>query len=65
MLVAAGRKTEHYEIASYEDAVKWAQQLGHEQIADLLQTTLVEERSADQKLEEAGKRLADAVLSKG
>lgn len=56
-LVAAGRKTEHYEIASYEDAVTWAKALGKQDVADLLQATLDEEKAADKKLERLGQRL--------
>lgn len=58
MLTAAGRKTEHYEIASYEDAVNWARTLGESKVVDLLEATLAEERAAAGKLERIGKRLA-------
>ena len=58
MLTAAGRKVEHYEIASYSDAVAWAKQLGKEDIASLLSQTLQEERKAAEKLERIGNRLA-------
>jgi ferritin-like metal-binding protein YciE len=58
MLAAAGRKTEHYEIASYEDAVVWAQQLNQQDIASLLTETLREERAASEKLQRIGERLA-------
>ena len=60
LLIAAGRKVEHYEIASYEDAVRWAKALGKSDIADLLQSTLDEERAADEKLEDLARRLTDA-----
>jgi ferritin-like metal-binding protein YciE len=49
-LIAGGQKAEHYEIASYGCLVTWAQQMGHNQCADLLQQTLSEEKAADQKL---------------
>lgn len=58
MLCAAGRKTEHYEIASYEDAVSLAKQLGHSELADLLSETLKEEKAAAKKLESIAKRIA-------
>lgn len=58
MLAAAGRKTENYEIASYEDVVNWAKALGHSEVAKLLEVTLKEERAADQKLKKIGARLA-------
>jgi ferritin-like metal-binding protein YciE len=49
-LIAAAQKVEHYEIASYGTARTHAQQLGHEEIADLLQETLEEEKETDEKL---------------
>lgn len=58
MLVAAGRKTEHYEIASYEDAADWADQLGLSGVNEMLTITLKEEREADERLAAIGKRLA-------
>lgn len=58
VLTAAGRKAEHYEIASYEDVVNLSRILVRPDLADLLQTTLEEERQAAEKLEEIGKRLA-------
>lgn len=60
MLTAAGRKTEHYEIASYEDCVNWASQLGQKEVAQLLTQTLEEEREAARKLQQIGERLASA-----
>lgn len=50
LLTTAGRKTEHYEIASYTDAAQWARELGQDKIASLLETTLEEEREADETL---------------
>ncbi len=58
MLAAAGRKTEHYEIASYEDVSTWARTLGKEEVADLLEQTLAEERAAAKKLQKIAGRLA-------
>ena len=49
-LIAAAQKVEHYEIASYGTARAWAQRLGYEQAARLLQTTLEEESTANEKL---------------
>ena len=51
-LICAAQKVEHYEIAGYGCARTFAQQLGHGDIADLLQETLDEEGSADKKLTE-------------
>lgn len=49
-LIAAAQKVEHYEIASYGTARAWAQRLGHENAARLLQETLEEESMANEKL---------------
>lgn len=49
-LIAAAQKVEHYEIASYGSARTWAEQLGFQKIARLLQETLDEERETDEKL---------------
>ena len=51
-LIAAAQKVEHYEIASYGTARTWAQQLGHDRAASLLQDTLDEEGEANKKLTE-------------
>lgn len=60
MLIAAGRKTEHYEIASYEDAVMCAEAIEQTDVASLLSETLSEEREAAQKLQTIAKRLASS-----
>lgn len=49
-LIAAAQKVEHYEIASYGTLRTWAEHLGHQEIAELLQETLDEEKETDQKL---------------
>lgn len=49
-LIAAAQRAEHYEIAGYGCARTFAQQLGHNNIADILQTTLDEEGNADKRL---------------
>jgi ferritin-like metal-binding protein YciE len=49
-LIAAAQKVEHYEIASYGSARTWAEQLGHGEVARLLQETLDEEKATDEKL---------------
>ena len=49
-IIGAAQKMEHYEIASYGTARTLAQQAGQTQIADLLETTLDEEKAADVKL---------------
>jgi ferritin-like metal-binding protein YciE len=49
-LIAAAQKVEHYEIASYGTARAWAQRLGYNDAARLLQQTLEEESMANEKL---------------
>jgi ferritin-like metal-binding protein YciE len=49
-LIAAAQKVEHYEIASYGTARAWAQRLGYDRAARLLQETLDEESMANEKL---------------
>jgi ferritin-like metal-binding protein YciE len=49
-LIAAAQKAEHYEIATYGTVVAWAKAMGHDEAARLLQLTLDEEESTDEKL---------------
>jgi ferritin-like metal-binding protein YciE len=49
-LIAAGQRSEHYEMAAYGTLVAWARAMGHDDAADLLQQTLDEEKAADMKL---------------
>ncbi|GAB4005158.1 ferritin-like domain-containing protein [Spirosoma migulaei] len=49
-IIGAAQKLEHYEIASYGTARTLALQIGLEEIANLLETTLREEKAADAKL---------------
>jgi ferritin-like metal-binding protein YciE len=51
-LVAAGQRAEHYEMAAYGTLIAWAEALGHDDVAKLLQQTLDEEKAADAKLTE-------------
>jgi len=51
-LIAAAQKVEHYEIAGYGTARTFAQLLGEDEAARLLEETLGEEGAADQKLTE-------------
>lgn len=49
-LIAAAQKVEHYEIASYGTLVALGRQLGYGDAVKLLQATLDEEKSTDEKL---------------
>ncbi|AHM61702.1 hypothetical protein D770_17250 [Flammeovirgaceae bacterium 311] len=49
-LIASAQRVEHYEMAGYGTARTYAQQLGLNDVADLLEQTLNEEKSTDEKL---------------
>jgi ferritin-like metal-binding protein YciE len=51
-LIIAGQKVEHYEIAAYGSLVQLAKTMGENDIAQLLQETLDEEKQTDQLLTE-------------
>lgn len=51
-IILAGQKVEHYEIATYGTLCSFAQTLGIDDAADLLQQTLDEEKEADFTLSE-------------
>jgi ferritin-like metal-binding protein YciE len=51
-LIAAAQRVEHYEMAGYGAARTFAQLLGRDEAADLLQETLDEEKEADERLTE-------------
>ena len=49
-LIAGAQKVEHYEIATYGSVRALAEACGHQEVAQLLDVTLEEEKEADQKL---------------
>ncbi|HEX6225507.1 MAG TPA: ferritin-like domain-containing protein [Chryseolinea sp.] len=51
-IISAAQKVEHYEIASYGTLRAFAETLGMNEIAALLEQTLEEEKNADKKLTE-------------
>jgi len=51
-IIGAGQKIEHYEIAAYGTLRTFAETLGLEDVAALLEETLEEEKAADEKLTE-------------
>jgi ferritin-like metal-binding protein YciE len=58
-LVLAAQKVEHYEIASYGGLRAWAQLMGHDEAVDLLQETLDEEKTTDEKLNQIAENAAN------
>jgi ferritin-like metal-binding protein YciE len=51
-LVLAAQKVEHYEISTYGGLAQLARTLGEDEVAQLLEATLSEEKAADIKLTE-------------
>jgi ferritin-like metal-binding protein YciE len=51
-IISAGQKVEHYEIATYGTLMHFAKTLNLEDVAQLLDQTLKEEKAADEKLTE-------------
>ncbi|MCW2249396.1 ferritin-like metal-binding protein YciE [Azospirillum fermentarium] len=49
-LIAAAQAVEHYEITRYGSLIAWAQQLGRNDCAAVLQQNLDEEKATDKKL---------------
>ena len=49
-LIAGGQRAEHYEMAAYGSLIAWAKAMGHDDAVGLLEETLEEEESADEKL---------------
>ena len=49
-LIASAQKVEHYEIGAYGTVIAWADALGLNEVRDVLNETLEEEKAADQKL---------------
>jgi ferritin-like metal-binding protein YciE len=49
-MIGAAQRVEHYEMAGYGCAKTYAELLGHDNIVELLQQTLDEEKATDEKL---------------
>lgn len=58
-LVSAAQAVEHYEIARYGTLKRWAEQMGLDDAAELLDETLGEEKETDESLTE----LADSMVN--
>ncbi len=61
--IAAGQKTEHYEIAAYGNLIPMADQLGMDDAADTLEQTLREEQDELETLSEMGEEFDYGELS--
>lgn len=62
VLIAAAQKIEHYEIAGYGTVRTYAEMLGFEDAADLLQETLDEESETDEKLTELSEEINQEAI---
>lgn len=58
-LIAAAQAVEHYEMARYGTLVTWADQLGFDDAADLLDVTLEEEKLTDDLLTQLAEEFAN------
>ncbi len=62
-LISAGQRVEHYEISAYGTARNFAEKLGFEEAARLLEQTLGEEKETDSKLNSlAVSKINDAAM---
>jgi len=60
-LITAAQKVEHYEISGYGSVRALAEALGHDDVVELLQTTLDEEGNADKSLTALAEELIPQV----
>ena len=63
-LVLAGQKAEHYEISTYGGLAQLARTLGEDEVAQILETTLAEEKEADSLLTEIAENSINYKASK-
>ena len=65
-IICAAQKVEHYEISGYGTICAWTNALGLNDVSDLLQDTLDEEKATDEKLTEISEPvLAEASGNQG
>ena len=60
-LISAAQRVEHYEMAGYGSAREFAKLLGQDEIAELLDETLAEEKAADKKLSQISRQVNSAA----
>ncbi len=59
-LIAGAQAVEHYEISRYGTMVTWANTLGLDDVAELLETTLDEEETTDELLSQIAETTVNA-----
>jgi len=62
-IISAAQRVEHYEIAAYGCVRSWAQELGEERAAELLEKTLNEEKETDARLTELAEQINTSANS--
>jgi ferritin-like metal-binding protein YciE len=65
IMIAAAQKVEHYEIASYGTVRTWANLLGKDEVASILDETLEEEKQTDQKLTQIAESFVNEQAAQG
>jgi ferritin-like metal-binding protein YciE len=58
-IIGAAQRVEHYEIAGYGTAIAHARLLGQDEVVQLLEETLEEEKAADEKLTEVAEQIVN------
>ena len=56
-LIGAAQRIEHYEIAAYGAVAEYARAMGHDDVLELIDSTLAEEKQADRTLTMLAQRL--------
>lgn len=64
-IIAGAQKVEHYEIAAYGCLITWAETLGEDEVAHLLEQNLAEEKTADEHLTHLAKAGVNALAAHG
>ena len=64
-LIGAAQRVEHYEISAYGTARAFAQMIGENEVAGLLQDTLEEEGATDRKLTNVAETVNDDAYNAG
>jgi ferritin-like metal-binding protein YciE len=64
-IIAGAQKVEHYEIAAYGCLITWAETLGEDEVAHLLEQNLAEEKAADEHLTHLAKEGVNALAARG
>lgn len=63
-IIASGQAVEHYEITRYGSLIAWAKEMGRKDVADLLSSTLEEEKAADKKLTMVAEKRVNKMADK-